>query len=585
MNPPIGQVLRSAVSSTELLYERAMARFYQAVEIEESMKDERKRSFSVDQELIRRRLSANFEGQEPNFAKLTVLTESERRSSLKRRLSGESPNVLLTIPRLISQNNEKDIIEENVEKVVPVTNNNNKNIEIAVKKPVIVNLPKIEDEDKDEYSSDYTDSTEDSLNEREKFFTALTHKIENESDTYHPTNMEPRVLSPYRPPEDGNAVEVLTRPLPSVVDPNFVPKPILKKRSIEFTSVSPTPTSEEYFSDENSKKKAPDKPKRNSLIKTDQETIIATLLPEPLSPLLREDTKREPSPLFEKEITPEIIITEIESKPEEIDLPIESPPDEVKPKYISPENIMKKKKLAENRQSSIEENKAIADFYGDIIREVGVGGKYKKPKVPIYMNPEALKKLNKDNGEEKVSKEEPTPVVQPPQPKQLYKRPSLPANIEIKRQDRSKKIQKSNTLPDDEDEVQVNISEIKQFSADNMTNPLIPSRFVRQRSKEPLNRSQSKSPVSHEIGNSHLSVSDKSASPKLSPSTTPLSSRSISPVELEQQEEEKMQTNVKFITDFFLFMVASWLYFFKHPLLALPLLIIIGYRQLKGNKD
>lgn len=595
MNPPIGQILRSAVSSTELLYERAMARFYQAVEIEEE-RNARKRSFSVDQEVFRRRMSANLEGQEPVLAKLTVLTESERRSSLKRRLSGESPNVLLNIPKLNIQA-EKDVVEEKEEEQIPVVpikpiqaTNKAQNDVLIVKESVTDNLPKIEDDDKDEYSSDYTDSTDESINEREKFFTALTNRIENESDTYHPSNMEPRVLSPYRPPTNGNAVEVLTRPLPLVVDPNFVPKPILKKPSMELKTLPIEIPLEDSNSDENSKKKAPDKPERKSLIKTDNEPLISSLVPESIeSNNIQIEYQKEPSPMFDKEKTPEIIITETESeiKPEEIEKPIE----EIDSASLVNPALIKKKKLQESRQNSIEENKVVAEFYGDIIREIG--GKFKKPKIPIYMNPEALKNLNQDSDEEIKEKEEVKPIIKE-LPKPLYKRPSLPVAIENKLPERPKRVQKSNTLSENDDEnVHVDIQAIKNLeinikpsSMNNLSNQQVPTRYKKERSQL-RNRSQSKSPVSFkddaDIANSHSSVSEKSNSPKVTPSSSPLSSRSISPVELEQQEEIKMKTNVKFITDFFLFMIASYMYFFKHPLLALPLLIVIGYRQLRNK--
>jgi hypothetical protein len=56
------------------------------------------------------------------------------------------------------------------------------------------------------------------------------------------------------------------------------------------------------------------------------------------------------------------------------------------------------KKMLQLRQSSLEENRVMADFYGDIIRDVS--RPITKPKVPIYMDPEALKKLQLDDDDE-----------------------------------------------------------------------------------------------------------------------------------------------------------------------------------------
>jgi hypothetical protein len=85
-DPPM---MRFAVSSTELLYERAMARFYKAVEYEEhetarkrsasEEQDGRRRSFSVEEG---RKLSIQVDPQEAVLARLRTnsLTETERMS-------------------------------------------------------------------------------------------------------------------------------------------------------------------------------------------------------------------------------------------------------------------------------------------------------------------------------------------------------------------------------------------------------------------------------------------------------------------------------------------------------------------------
>ena len=58
---PEPPMMRFAVSSTELLYERAMARFYKAVEYEET--EARKRSVSMESDARRRSFSVDQEGK------------------------------------------------------------------------------------------------------------------------------------------------------------------------------------------------------------------------------------------------------------------------------------------------------------------------------------------------------------------------------------------------------------------------------------------------------------------------------------------------------------------------------------------
>jgi ribosomal protein L13E len=85
--PPPEPILRPAVSSTELLYERAMARFYQAVALEES-ENVRKRSFSVEADRARR-LSIGVDQSnhlEPPLVprlRKNSLSDTDRRSNLQ----------------------------------------------------------------------------------------------------------------------------------------------------------------------------------------------------------------------------------------------------------------------------------------------------------------------------------------------------------------------------------------------------------------------------------------------------------------------------------------------------------------------
>uniref|UniRef100_A0A182MCW9 Uncharacterized protein n=1 Tax=Anopheles culicifacies TaxID=139723 RepID=A0A182MCW9_9DIPT len=96
VEPPPAPTLRAGVSSTELLYERAMARFYQAVAYEES---ENQRKEAEQEQAIRRRQAATQEqSQEDKSNPVTTTTVSnrlsDRRSSLRKRLSGDKDSIV-----------------------------------------------------------------------------------------------------------------------------------------------------------------------------------------------------------------------------------------------------------------------------------------------------------------------------------------------------------------------------------------------------------------------------------------------------------------------------------------------------------
>lgn len=384
---PETPLIRFAVSSTELLYERAMARFYKAVEFEET-ENARKRSVSVEQETRRRsfsfdpdkkRLSLQNEQQDPALARLRFnsMTETERISVIKRRLSGDNPNLHLTIPRKLSFKDDSDDTHLNT------IRNELNTPEMLESSPSTLAPPIAEGEN---FSSDYTDSTASSDDDEKEVPTRRSRqRTTNEIDTYHP-----RMLSPYRQPEFSEAAAVLTKPLPPLPDPNFVPKPILKR-----------PASAD------GRRHVPNKPERKTLGEI----------------LGRRSASPSPSPRIQRksveidEIPKIIQVREIQYSPEQIhkeiaaqDVPqikVEEPKQpepeyepEPEPEFIVRPNEQARRKLLERRQSSLEENHSMADFYGDIIKDHSV--RPVKPKVPIYMDPEALKKLEVDEDETQV---------------------------------------------------------------------------------------------------------------------------------------------------------------------------------------
>ena len=649
---PVSPLMRAAVSSTELLYEKAMARLYQAVEYEES-ENARKRSESMDKEALRRRsytvddellrINSSMNPQETAMTRLRInsLTDGERRSTLKRRLSGDAG----LSRRLSFRENESDVEDSSELSKIPET----------IKKslsPLVV-APKEEDGN---FSDDYTDSTASSGDlsvPSEKIAPLVVRQSRQsrddaEMDTYHP-----RMLSPYRRVNPEDAVEVLSKPLSPLPDPNFVPKPILKRSSMEFGI------------DEKYKKQAPEKPERKSLAQ-----FFGSRSPSKSpTPSPKEIRK------INKDVNEAAIINNAQSNethninvPTEIpEIKIEQPQiySEVEPPVISPSEIAKKKKL-EKRQSSLEENKVAADFYGDIIREVGAH--LKKPKIPIYMNPEALKMLEMEDEdvEENIStvvevavspvkesgvpfrqihkqpsdtlltKETRPQLIQPDreidrplphqvkQPAILMERPMSPLVSQSKEPVIARP--KSNSLQynvgfKEYDENIIEPSKFKEVVSSSKTGTIpkrrsasvtksrdsslsrntelpithpsqqpsaVQQKIIRREKGSSRNRSESKSPatlsrrvmIKKENPSSPTSSSPIVSSKNITPASSPSLSRAVTPSELKEEIEIKAKSNISYVTDISLLVFATWLYFFKHALLALPILLLLLYRQL-----
>ena len=667
--PPAVPLLRYAVSSTELLYERAMARFYKAVEYEESENARkrsvsvevdgfRRRSFSVDQEA--RRLSINGDAQSTALTRLRInsLTENERRSSLRRRLSGDSQNLPIIVPRKLSLLEDAPIKE--VDQRV-ITKRNTKLNQLDISSPDLKRSPSPGVKDGIEnLSDDYTDSTASSENTlSEPVITASRRsrlRADEDLDTYHP----PRMLSPYRQPENHEAAEVLTRSLPPLPDPNFVPKPILKR-----------PSSSD---DEKTKKKAPDKPERKSLkglFGRGSKSPSASPSPSP-----KEMRKSENKPEIVKEIPkPVEIVREIrkqsEPPPEVPEIKIVQPQIEeeviIMAPIIRPSDLLKKKKL-EQRQNSEEENHVVAEFYGDMIKDLTA--RPMKPKIPIYMNPEALKQLELDDDEEdelelkEVVPEffanrafSPKPTITPevrnpyftrpetpnrpfspnnsqpssspaprtfsPSPRTFSPSPrtfspppviidepieqvkapmhrkSLPANGDIPRV--SEHIMKTNsvdetdlrgrtsrtgTLPKRRNASQ---SRSRDSSCVRSDVPILaqPRRDIQSQSQSKTrNRSESKSPatLNRKVIINRVIPTPVNNIRNIRPlSQSPVSSRTVTPSEMQEEIETKVKTTMSYATDLSILIFATYVYFFKHALLALPILLLLLYRQLQDK--
>ncbi|KAG4071437.1 hypothetical protein HA402_011591 [Bradysia odoriphaga] len=421
------QQLRRCVSSTELLYEKAMARFYQAVEFEES-ENAKKRSASIEPVSLRSRLSSIGD----NDRHLSDRCSLERTNSFKRKsIEKIGTGGIIKPPSKVEplSTTKSENVDPKSKEADETEDERDLKKEILDSQKKLSLIRNLEPSSSIEYEDDYTDSTASSasltsIDSLEKFKSTLlamnkpTSTIKqtegSELDTYHPvmepqsessrkiiesplkavydTHMrreefsndadvsqsiddedlydseensvkryispkpEPRALSPYRIPEPDQSTILLTKPLPSP-SPDFVPKPILK-----------TSSASDSVTESDAKEKAmPTKPTREK--KKERKGIMQLFGGKKTS----QSENVAPTPPTQEEVKPKTT----EEK-------------------MTPAALAKKKSM-EQRQSSMEENKVAVDHYSDIVKEMSV---LIKPKVPLYMSSEELKKAAEKADEE-----------------------------------------------------------------------------------------------------------------------------------------------------------------------------------------
>lgn len=333
------KALRNAVSSTELLHERAMARFYKAVAMkEEQNKQKDNKSLSREQNHI--------------------------------------PYV----------NNRNDTLEEEKPKTKETIENNFKPPEILIKSESVESkeIKFSPDTRQDSVNSDkwqhmsfdddYTASTvsTDGDYSGEEEEDSLTEDIQRESqlieedETYHPRDKITRPSSVNETIEEEEEPEnEPLKPLP-LPDPNFVPKPILKKRDLDLVSnkTIETKTTKQEKNTDNRKKK-------------DDKTNIFTKI-----------TKQKPFSF------PKMLSKKQYGK--------------------SSQETLETKEEKSSKVETIDENfgdegRTVIDYYGNIVKEYG---SHKKTSTPLYLNTEDLKQVAEKQSSEEAKVQE-NEVVEP----------------------------------------------------------------------------------------------------------------------------------------------------------------------------
>lgn len=559
--PPTVPVMKRSVSSTELLYEKAMARFYKAMELDE--REQLKRT-SVSVERVQPKMITTTTGKpmQPTLTKRDSIGSSidrglERKSSLRRRLSGEVPEVNISFAGLKSS-------RESITRMS------------ASPKRSLYPQESLDDPEYlshvDEYTDDYTESTASSdESETEKFKRRVREHgqpkrslTEDELDTYHPRN---RMTSPYTSPESDQAVEVLSKPYSP--NPDFIPKPILKRPS----------SAEGDFEDKKVKSKGA-KPKTHR---------------KPFSKLF----ERKGSSGGETEENKEKMGT-----PEKVqDEPVKSEDTTNRRESITNREKANKLKM-EMRQSSFEEQKVAIDHYSDLVREKG---NWRTAAAPLYLNADELKKAagaelvdEADDLEfelrHQVQIPDDTPMLSPST--RILKQPTSSEGV----QQIAEKIPESPEVPKDigldlsgrpTRDLQKQVPR-RGSSTSRVSGGSRNSSAVRRTGKTPVEarvasktreRSTSKSPLS--VNRRPLAMKGQDpANGDLRRTPTPSLSRPMTPQEeLEQQQaiDTKVKFTMSYTTDLVLFVVACWMYLFKDARLALPIVVLLIYRHIRDH--
>lgn len=425
--------------------------------------------------------------------------------------------------------------------------------EESIREPSIAPDELIDEELEEEEEEELSDDDRPWLDEE-----IVPERVEmREEEIYHPRIMIPR----NEPIKQDPPFEILTKPN-ALPDPNFKPKPILKKpefikptiqsivKPITETLISPAvPVVEEAtsgiktqfrqsesllspmasVSTPRSISPIPEKPKRKTLPIKESKflkniTALSPLKPKKLIPKLPEESKWVQPTIVEQVLEkpqPVIVITAAEAA---------------------------KKKRLESRQSSLEENKVAIDFYTDIVREFG---HTKKQPVPLLLDTNSLKKAAESQSDDETLETAPIVIRKSPEPKSRQR------------------LRKSKS-PSPKKETK-------------------PPPILEGVDDKKLMRALQKI----EQGNYGKNKTEKAESKRLEPKPSiekpsPQASPTGSTDELKQvltleDAELKARSFFDYVTDIAMLIVSFYLYLFYDARLAIPLLMLMAYRQLRNE--
>ncbi|XP_049884609.1 titin [Pectinophora gossypiella] len=326
------KALRYAVSSTELLHERAMARFYKAVALEEE------------------------------HAKLKEANKKENNIPYNTRHDRNNEQIKLT-PEPVKAP-EIFIKSDSVEDKQYKYNSRQASHDSEAS----------DNKWQMSFDEDYTASTvstdgEYSEEEEEGSLNGDLDRRDysNDEDTYHPRDKLPwpSVKEDVEEEEEESEREPL-KPLP-LPDPNFIPKPILKRREADIQE--PKIKQDNGTTNPTEKQKIEEKPKKDEKM-----GLFKKFTKMPVQ-------KPFPFPKILKKVEPD----KSEAEHTENEIP----------------KVTKKEEKIETEDKICDEGRTVIDYYGSIVKEYG---SQKKPATQLYLNTEQLKTVAEKQQQEKKEK-------------------------------------------------------------------------------------------------------------------------------------------------------------------------------------
>uniref|UniRef100_A0A2A4JSY3 Titin n=1 Tax=Heliothis virescens TaxID=7102 RepID=A0A2A4JSY3_HELVI len=502
------KALRNAVSSSQLLHELAMARVHKAV----AMKEEQTR---------------NKDDRPPNHKTDIPYNTSYDRENMKN---------YQDMPK-----SHEDFSETKFKKPEILTKEESVDNSKYTLSPPQVSLDSETSEHKWQHMSfdeDYTASTVSSDGEytdEGSFDGELDRRSQysNEEETYNPRDKmaRPSPLKDFIEEEEEDVSEnEPLKPLP-LPDPNFVPKPILKRREPELLEIKPVSPPALPKVEEKSKSK--EKPKISEKIKIGKPAMTEKSNATEKLKATEKPKKEEKLTIFKK-ITntkfPKLLHKkETEKAPEE---------------NVPNDNLKTNNKMDKTLDKVSEEGRTVIDYYGSIVKEYG---SQKKSTAPMYLKTEDLKAVA-----EKQQLE------------------TKPENIEENQITTPKKVVNKTSN---------NTATPKKGKSANSINKSVKTKQSNNSVKNiPDKKIKTASPTPPENQNNTQKKGTQVVLRKAERATIVIP---INYQELEEKAKVTVRSAIDYTVDVCLLLLAFWVYFFKDERLAIPFLILIIYRQLQ----
>ncbi|CAG9824340.1 unnamed protein product [Phaedon cochleariae] len=638
--------LRNSASSSELLHERAMMRIYQAAEAEEKEIERRLKSLPGGKDIPKIQINSkddhNLEGlyrqssfrrklsfggackesyihrrrhslKNPSELKEEVLQDNLRKFKLS---TEEKKQVLIERLRSKSVENEERVFEELRLKMSSKGKSSKGKHEIRIA-------------DEEKWDEDYSSSTDESESEDDYKSNEVPreyyHSDEEDTETYHPE------MATKQSTKNNEPFEILTvrKDPPS---PDFVPKPILKRTEHEEQMSQNTLSA--VFQPRNRSSSPIPRGRSHSLAET---SITLPSIKKPTTEGMdNHPRKRSFSLLPQDEINIKSVnIPQIPSVPE-IPKPysiMHSISAAATISGITAASIVIPSKLLD-KQKDTEEAKVVIDHYGDIVKSYG---SRRKSNPQAYLDRDSLKRAAEiDEIQTNVSKGKDEITNNSQQSKTVVTTKGYISGEEknaadvnhvtssgfddssIASQYKDNRLSKDqNNCPDNSSNYPFNTA-VTAMSRTAYESPIRPLKIDIEKSKastldsyrgrktaaSPLRTTKTrKTSVSPSMQNRNKSVKSLTTSqrrPMLREIMTQTSeglmdsfindSRTPSPTERSRKQEEliaqagvKVHRFVDYTTDLAMFVVACWLYLFQNELMAIPVLLVMVYRQLQDE--